>query len=71
MPRVSFRTELIGVVEQPLHVGDVEFFVVQLVEVRPDVGQVEICSVLLGSGIDPSPGARGVVEILLKRVRFP
>src|SRR6266550_8357179 len=54
VPRVSFHTELIAVVEQPFHIGGVELFVVQIVEVRPDVRQVEICPVLLGGGIDPS-----------------
>ena len=53
MPRVSLHAELIGVVEQPLHIGGVEFFVVHITEVRPDARQVEICPVLLCSVIDP------------------
>ena len=42
MPQISVGAELIGIVKQPLHVFGIERLMVRIVEVRPDVREVEI-----------------------------
>src|ERR1700674_1218059 len=41
VPRVSIRAEVMGIIEQPVHVGDIEFLVVRIIKVRPDVRQLK------------------------------
>lgn len=53
VPPVAIRAKLIRVFEQPLHVPGIKFLFVGIVEIGADVGEVEICSILLRSAIDP------------------
>jgi hypothetical protein len=53
MPWVSFGAELIGIVKQLLHIFGIELFIVRMVEIRPNVREVEIQPVLPRRLVDP------------------
>jgi hypothetical protein len=54
VPGLAVGAELVGVLIELLHVNRLEFFGVRIIEIRSDVSQVEIGTVLLRGQIDPT-----------------